>query len=228
MRFEEIASLLSVVGGVISLLGTLLGFLSARRSQISKLREAEEKQFQAALASDDLTVVGNYLEENIGRFNVYEYVSNPTVSKRIDTYLERLRFFVGTDAELEQQIRESEPPPEIEVPSALPEEFERVLTELRTGEIWNALARLRRYIEIALREIAEARDIRLERPSTAGHLLNVLWRSEVIPQDAFSNLKYAITVCNKAVHGIDVDMSEAEEALLHASVGMRRLTNYTM
>ncbi len=221
--FETIASSVSVVVGAISIVFTLSSLVSSLWATHHKLREAQKQRFQSVLESDNLIVVGSYLDEVIGNCNVYEYVSNRNVSKTVDSYLEKLRFFVGADTEVEQQIRETKTPPKIKVPSSVSDEFDKVLTELRSGEVWNALARLRRHIEITLRGIAKAKDIQLGRSPSAGYLLNALFRSGLISKDVFSNLKYAITVCNKAIHGLEVNWSEAEEATLHASIALGKL-----
>ena len=222
LPFEMVTSGLSVAAGLVSISYTILKLISSIILTHSKLHKAQEQRFQSILESDNLTVVGSYLDDVIGNFNLYEYVSNRNVSERIDRYLEKLRSFIGTDAEVKQQIKETKIPSKIKERLVISDPFDRILTELRSGEIWNALARLRRYIEISLREIARAEDIRIERP-TAGQLLNVLSRRRLIPGEVLSNLKYAITVCNKAIHGVEVNWEEAEAAALHANFGLRRL-----
>lgn len=223
MPLAVITSSVSIAAGVFSVIATLLSLILGYLSQRDKLQETQKQQFHTILESDDLIYVGNYLDLVIGNFNIYEYATDSKVSETVDTYLEKLRLFVGTDAEVEQQIREIGTPPKIEVSPEHPEGIDSVLKELASGEIWNALARLRRHIEITLRELAKAKGIFLERPSSAGYLLNMLLQREVIPKDAFSNLKYSITICNKAIHGFEVNMDEAKEATFHADVGLRRL-----
>lgn len=219
---EVIFSSFAAVAGTASIALTLISRISSSRAIHRKLREAQESRFQSVLESDDLTVVGHYLDDVIGNFNVYEYVSNPKVSKTVNSYLEKLRFFVGTDTEVEQQVEDTKVPPKIKVPPPIPDEFDKILTELRSGEVWNALARLRRHVEITLRKVAKNNHVILEHPS-AGSLLNALSRSEFISKNSFSNLKYAVMFCNKAVHGQEVSLKEAEEAIFHASIGLEAL-----
>ena len=218
-------SILSILGGLISIFVTISSVYYSYKSRKNKLLEAQERKFQNAMASDDLTTVGNFLYNTIGDFNVYEYVSNIDVSKTVDKYVVKLLLFIKTDAELKQEIdeiKEVEHITELEIPLELSEDFTKMLVELDSGERWNALARLRRSIEITLNEIAKANDIIIDRPS-AGQLLNVLIRKKIIPIEAMSHLKYAISVCNQAIHGRDVSMNEAQEAVFHASIGLKIL-----
>ena len=221
--FEILVSSASVVTGLLSLVATLWSYYGGFRSERSKLQQAEEQRFQLVLESDDLRTVGSYLDDVVGKFNIYEYSSNPKVSKTVDAYLEKLVSFVGTEAQMEQQSGEPQPLSRVQTSQAIPGEFDKVLTELRTGETWNALARLRRHLEITLRQVAYAKDIRLERASSAGYLLDILLRDGSIPQDAYHGLKYAVSVCNRAVHGLDVGLDEAEKAVQYASIGLGRI-----
>lgn len=217
------------MGGLISIFVTIFSVIYYYNSRKNKLLEAQEKKFKNAMASDDLITVGNFLYNTIGDFNVYEYVSSIDVSKTVDKCFEKLLFFIKTDAELKQEIDEIKDEieevkytTELEIPPDLFEDFTKLLVELNSGESWNALARLRRSIEITLNEIAEANGIIFNRLS-AGQLLNVLIRKKIIPIEAMSHLKYAISVCNQAIHGRDVSMNEAQEAVFHASIGLKIL-----
>lgn len=221
--FETVAITLSVTSGLISSLITFWSLYYTRRSREKKLQEAKEEQFKSAIQSDDLATLGNYLDTVIGKFNIYEYITDVKVSGKVDTFLSILKEFVGTEDEVTQEIRETSTPAIIEKVRPLPYEFDKILTELHSGEMWNGLARLRRHIEITLRNLANTKDVSIERPLSAGYLLNLLLQREVIQQDVFSNLKYAVTISNKAIHGFDVTMAEAEEAVSNASTGLAKL-----
>lgn len=220
--FETITVTASVASGLVSIVITMLTWFFSKKSMRSKLHEAQEEEFRRALGSDKLTEIGSYLDKNIGNFNLYEYVSNPNVSNKIDIYLEKVRSFVGTDTEVEQQAKETKSLPKIKERLHISDPFDRILTELRSGETWTALARLRRYIEINLRKIAKAQDIPLER-ATAGQLLNILSRRGLIPGEILLNLRYAIAVCNKAIHGVEISWDEAEAAVLNANFALGKL-----
>lgn len=220
----NILTVVSLVGGLGSLAPTLVSAVRVVLAERAKLRAAEEKRFRRALGSDDIAVVGRYLEDTIGAFNLREYASNAKVAERVNAYLERLGDFLKTDAEIEQQMREAGQPTTAPSSMAPPKELDAVRAELRSGGIWNALARLRRHIEIVLRGIALANGaVDKEATSSAGQLLRLLSRHQVVPSSAFSNLRYAVAVCNKAIHGFEVSADEAEAALAYAVVGLRDL-----
>ena len=219
----NISSFLSVSAGLISILFTLFSLASAYEIQKVKLQAAHIENLNNILKSNSLVEFGHYIDEVLGNFTLYEYAQYPKVSKSVNTTIERLKFFLGTESEVKKQLEEIETPPKIEVPKDLPAEIDHVLKDINSGEIWNALARLRRFIEINLRELAEAHEIGLDRPSSAGYLLRILSQKRLIPTDSVSNLKYAITVCNKAIHGYEVNIGEATEATYHADIGLRRL-----
>ena len=221
----SIITYLSIVVVGTTLVSTLIGRYYLKRSKEDKLKQADEKIFRKALNSDDLKILGSYVDKVIGKFSVCEYVSNPDVSNKVDSYLEKLKSFVGTDTEVQTQIKEIEHPAEIRKPLKYPKELERVNAGLRTGEIWNALARLRRHIEITLREAAEVKGIPIEyyRYASARNLLNLLKDRQVVSPIVHESLTYAIAICNKAIHGLDVSSSEAEDAISYATNGLRTI-----
>lgn len=226
MNLELIISSLSIFGGIISIFFTIITIYQSYKSKENKLEEAREQKFQNAMESDDLNTVGNFLYNTIGDFNIYEYISNTDVANTVDKYIEKLTSFIKTEAdinieiaEVAREMEEVKHIPKSEILPSLSEEFDKVLDELDSGEVWNALARLRRHIEITLNEIAKANEIIVKRP-TAGKLLDILIRNKIIPTEAESQLKYAIFVCNQAIHGMEVNINQAQEAVLHASNGL--------
>jgi hypothetical protein len=88
---------------------------------------------------------------------------------------------------------------------------------LRTGEPWNALARLRRLIEIKFRQFAEEIDFPQKRLRSAGYMLRIFEKELELNKNLVAMLSYAISVCNKAIHGTDILSEEAEEAIFVAA-----------
>lgn len=226
VRFEYIIAGLSIIGGFISVVFTFVVIYQSDIARKNKLEDARELKFQNAMESDDLKKVGSFLYNTIGNFNVYEYISNTDVENTVDKYIDKLTSFVKTDTYITKEIEEVawetngvKYTTELEILHLYSEEISKVIDELDYGEVWNALARLRRHIEITLNEIAKENDIIIERP-TAGHLLDILIRKEIISIDAKSQLKYAISVCNQAIHGIEVSTIQAQEAVFHANNGL--------
>lgn len=229
-NIESTISSITVLSGLVSTVLTIVTAYKAYMSEKAKLIQAQEQKFKSALESDDLITVGSFLYNTIGDFNIYEYVSNSNVSKTVDKFNEKLISFLKTNTEMAQEIKEIEQITKIEVPpihpedfTELPEEIKKVHNELDAGDIWNALARLRRYIEIILRKTAEINDIHIDKPTSAGYLLNILTQHNIVSKEVFNNLKYSITISNKAVHGLDVNINEAHEALFHAEIGLNML-----
>lgn len=225
-NIESIISSIAVFAGFISIVSTIMSVFIGYNNRKTKLVQAQEQKLNSALESDDLIKVGGFFYNTIGEFNIYEYVSSSNVSKTVDKFNEKLISFLKTDAEMVQEIKEIEeiePIAKIETPPDLSEEFTKIHNELDSGEIWNALARLRRYIEITLRKTAEINDIHIDKATSAGYFVNLLTNHGVIRKEAAHNLKYAITISNKAIHGMDVDITEAHGAVFHASIGLNML-----
>jgi hypothetical protein len=53
--------------------------------------------------------------------------------------------------------------------------------------------------------------------------VRLLSQKEGLPPHVAENLLYAIAICNKAIHGLDVSVREAEDALLHAAAALRAI-----
>jgi len=180
------------------------------------------------LSSDNIITLGNYLDDTLGKFNIHEYTNNVEIQKRVDQYLERIQNFIGTNEDIAKEIViEDKELIEIDKSSIIDEkfsdEFKKILYEVRAGEPWNALARLRRHIEIILRNMAQIAGFSQGGHTSVRRLLNFLERSELIDEYISRQLSYAISVCNKAVHGADISMGEAEEAIFHAQIALEKI-----
>lgn len=221
--FEVIISYTSVIAGLISILTTLISVFYVKRGEKRIIQKTEEKKFENVLASDDIVVLGSYLNNVLGPINIYEYTASPKIAERLDKYLERIQAYIGTGDEVSKGI---ERPQTIEpdiFSRQLSDEFGKILKEVRTGEAWNALARLRRYIEITLKETVKILGIPQEGVASAGRLLSLLERSEFINKNISGKLRYSISICNKAVHGLDISPQEAEEAIYLARAAVDEL-----
>jgi hypothetical protein len=186
-----------------------------------KLRAADEKHFRTALTSDSQAELGGYLDENIGEFSVREYAENAKVRERVNAFLARLEEFVGKSAEIP-------PEPPTPEPHTSGVEFadpalQNVGVRINQGAIWDALSALRRVIEVRLRTLSGRTDIEIAPRAGAGRVLRLLEQRQIVPSDAARNLKYAIDVANRGVHGLDVSPDEALEALQEAINGLLKL-----
>ncbi|XRG77042.1 hypothetical protein V5E38_14430 [Rossellomorea sp. GAMAL-10_SWC] len=79
-----------------------------------------------------------------------------------------------------------------------------------TGQVWNAFATLRSVIENELRKFAIEKNLDINLSVSVGKVLNQLGDKGVINEKGSSNLKYIISICNKAVHGMDVELGIAK------------------
>jgi hypothetical protein len=97
---------IAAFGAGVSIAATLISVYTFRRAAKEKLLAAKRLQLQQVLESSDLKVIGRYVDDVVGRFSVQEYVSDSRVAEILDPYIQRLRDFVGTDAEVSRQPAE--------------------------------------------------------------------------------------------------------------------------
>ena len=211
--FSRIVAVTSIFAAVLSLLAVILSAAWASQAVKAKLEAAEETRFQQIVESNRLEVLGKYLDDTIGKFTVNEYANNSTVAVRVDRLLARVREYVGSYDDVSAEEPLEEVPETAPDDRELPPEFAPIIEELRTGETWNALARLRRHIETSLREIAIQSGISEQHTKSAGHMTRLLMQRDVLSPSLAKMLRYAIDVSNRAVHGIDVSIDQAEEAI---------------
>ena len=214
--FSQVVSFTGVFASIVSLILTAITFFYAIYSQRRKLQESEESRFANVLESDNITDLGNYLDETIGQFTIHEYTSSSDIANRVDKYIERIQEFVGTEEQI-SSAPTTEPPEEIDLEyENLPGEFRPIFEELRTGEPWNALARLRRLIEIRLRDKAISLGFKERNLKSAGQVLKILFDRKYVAPNFYKMLRYSISVCNRAIHGIEIQENEAENAIYSA------------
>ena len=179
-------------------------FLSAR-SETKKLAKELEA---AALQSNDITELGKYLYDNIGATRVSNYVNDTVVGDRVKQALGGVLTFLGTEEneitseETEEAERAARPlrPEDYATERLLADEtMRKALEEIRFGEVWNGLARIRRYIETRLLAIAPD-DIKNAKPPL-GRLLDLLTRQGRIAPLIAKQLQYPIRVANAGIHG---------------------------
>lgn len=202
-------------GAAANLAAAIVAKLKAARDANQKLAAADENRFHAALVSDSLKELGGYLDTTLGQFSVVEYAQNPEVRKRVNSFLARLEDFVGKDEEMAPSERAPQIRPD-RVPALVRPKLELVQSRLERGYIWDALSSLRRLIEIELSQVAQVHGVVLPDRAGAGRKLQLLQQRELIAPDVAEELRYAIAVANRGVHGLDVGSDEAFEALRHA------------
>jgi hypothetical protein len=194
-----------------------------------------DKEFEAdALQSNDIAKLGKYLYDNIGGTRVSIYVSDRAVRERVGQALSSVLAFLGPEetsitpeeAEEAEEAGQSRQAPELRERYSLEqaegsESMRQSLEEIRVGEVWNGLARMRRYIEVRLRAIAP--EVPDNTKLSLGQLLDLLIREGRIPIEIAQQLRYPIRVANSGIHGLDVDRGQAEEAWVQAASALAEL-----
>lgn len=89
---------------------------------------------------------------------------------------------------------------------------EKALKDVAEGEPWNALARMRRQLELSLASRLDLQNV--ERRMAVGRLLAVATKQGVVPVEIAQDLRYPISVANRAIHGEDVPPDVAVEAIV--------------
>ncbi|MFB6344080.1 hypothetical protein ACE1ET_20345 [Saccharicrinis sp. FJH62] len=237
---ENLTDSLSIISGIFGLLSiilTLFSFFRSTRTQSTKLKELDKKKFELVLESSDIIKLGNYLDNEIGQLTISDYVDNKSLNERVDSLLNKLTRFVGTENEIKTDLQEQEefkktesrqdPIKEFPFVGKLGVEFDKIINELYLGEPWNALARLRRHIEILLKDLAQKNNLNVEKVHSLTQLIDILKLNQIIEIDVARNLKYPIHVSNRAVHGQELKQGEAEEAIHHAAYSIDRIINTT-
>lgn len=222
---------LATVVAVLSLAMAIIDRVRAIKAAREKLHAAELSSFEAALASDDLNTLGRYLDEKIGAFDVSEYMNNREVADRVDRYVGRILVFLGTDEEVDEEERVARPGESTEAATLwlgeepFPPPFDSILREVETGEVWNALAKLRRHLEVELRHIASRLGFKERHLRSAGQIVHLLADKVGVDRDSLERVRYAVSVSNRAIHGRVVSAAEAQEAVWNGAVGLRQLVD---
>ena len=233
-NLENQISLLAAVLSIISIVAAIFSSIKNLINQRKSLKELRKKQLESILDSSDIISLGNYLDNDIGELSISDYVDNKELTKKVDSLIARLTRFVGTEEEIEIEKEEQEEfekqhskhelIKEFPFKGKVSEELDKIINELYLGEPWNALARLRRYIEILLKNIAKEKGLEVKRVSVS-KLIEILWKKQLIDADIANNLKYPIHVSNRAIHGQELKSGEAEEAIYHAAYAIEKLIN---
>lgn len=229
---QNVLEVVGNIGGICSILITLISIINNKLTQYVKLKELQSQEFNIIIESSDIVKLGNYLDNEIGKLSVSDYVDSQDLNKRVDSLLNKLTMFVGTDKDLKTDLEEqrkltAEIADESYDPrykARLGPEFDKILHELYHGESWNALARLRRHLELVLNDVAARNSINLGR-SNLSELISILTNEGIIDSGVAKGLKYVVNVSNRAIHGQELASQEAEQAIFTAGDLIVKLLN---
>ncbi|WP_019180275.1 hypothetical protein [Microbacterium yannicii] len=218
MSFE---ALLAVVGTVLSVVTVVL---AATRSitQAAAFRE-QARMLESLRVSDvvettDLHALGSLVVRDLGGTSMSNYVRHEEVRTRFRTAFNAAREFIGEVPERDSENLTE--PAQARVPNQavwgderLSQSGEKALRDVAEGESWNALARMRRELEIVLASRLDP-SVTATRRMAAGQMLAVATKQGAISPESASPLRYALSVANRAVHGEEISADSAVEAIL--------------
>lgn len=205
--------LVSFIAGFLSILVTIISYYLSRRQKEEILNTVSQDKIENILATDNIKILGDYLTNSLEVVTIAQYSLDKKVSKNVNIFLKKIRNYLLTQSEVEKlEIPDKVEDRYIEYPQ-IPEEFAPIIDELVDGEAWNALAKLRRFLELHFKRIAKENNIDVRKSKSVSQLLNLLYKMELVSPYSFDNLKYAINISNKAIHGVDISREEADKAI---------------
>lgn len=245
---------LSIILGILSILMTFINIVKyfVRKNKRNKL--ADEEKFYKVIESDDMQLLGDYLENVLGKITISEFANVKNINKNITVFLEKIYKFTSIEKDSEEETKldyddrkvnediyknqefeniiknqieheKLESTDELLKYENVKDEFEGIKKELEYGEVWNALAKLRRMIELNVKKYAENRSIHVSHKISLGGLIYFLGKQDENNSKYFKILKNVVSVCNRAIHGEDVSYSEAFDVLKQFEYAIRLFKN---
>jgi len=200
-----------------------------------QLRRLKRVRVQDQLSNPTLAQLGETLVGGLGKTPLPSYVRDPQMRDEFRRTFNAIRAYVGTEAVPIDSARTSQSPGEPQDTGSDSESVVRVLDGLHTadgtaavhalagGETWNALARMRRALEMALASRLSEAGIVLGRGG-AGSMLSLATRIGLLPAGSQGPLRHALQVANSAIHGEEARPDAALEAILTIDRALHELT----
>jgi len=213
-------TILSAIAGLLSVFVTLLSFLRNRLKETENLKKINPLNLFSAITLRNIKVLGKFIDKNLGAITIKEYVSNKKIHTTVDHSLNRILRYIGTEEDIKKEVVPI-PDTEISFNYEIPEELRYIKDEIKVGEYWGAMATLRNYIVTNLimtfKQYNMGTDKYIPQDQlsymTPSQLISILSSSQRISQAVARDLRYAISICNKAVHGLKITPEEAEKAV---------------
>jgi len=179
----------------------------------------EQSQFEKAIVSDDIKILGDYLYKTLGRVSIHQYSGSVNTADRLEKYLRRINEYLGRDLEIKASEVDANAiekrPVDVFDYAAIPGSLALAMSDLSRGKIWNGLARMRRDMEIKLSKLDVASSGGKSRMGTVQKIRHYV-ASEIIPKHVGEDLRQAYIIASRAIHGVDVSQEDAEEAMRRA------------
>jgi hypothetical protein len=220
--FGRVVLTANVIAGVVSVSTTLISILFAWHHRRHVLARSEETRFQDLLEASDLRALGGYLDDTLGGFSVRDYAADSIIAARFDRLLGRLESFVDLRHDGDSALPREEKADAVMAPAGI-SEVGNAWRDIERGELWNGLAKLRRYIELTLRDFLARNDIPVGELRSAGQMVRLAERRRLLSPEIATDLRYAIDVANRAIHGSDISDDQAREATFVAERALQRM-----
>lgn len=215
----DLGNLVSVAAALSGVVAGAASSLTAARASKRHREDVQRLDAEAqdrALNSSDIATLGKYLVDDIGAVRVSDVVSDEQVRNRAWQAFSRVAQFVGEPTDGGGDGTAAVHPSEKIASTDLLAARDQILR----GEVWNGLALMRRQVEILLRQS----DPSLQSARMgAGQLISAAERVGSLPRGVVPQLRYAVGVANKAIHGEPVDVGVALEALQSADYALQHI-----
>lgn len=209
--FQNIITTISSLTAVLSVLATLFAIYFNKKSQTKSLNDIREKSLDELIDSFDIKLLGKYLDNNLGQVTIKEYSANKKIQKIVNKYVQTIVNYIGTEEKLNQKV--SVPENGKEFSANISADLIPIILEYETGQTWNALAKLRRHIEITIRDLANENKLQINEYSSPQKILSTMYTLNILSKSTVDNLNYVIKICSKAIHGIELSQEEEDNAL---------------
>jgi hypothetical protein len=215
----QVVTVSSTAVGLVTVAAETIFLVAASRRLSRDVLRLTEDARRNAINSSNLQVLGKYLVDDVGSVRISDVVSSEDVGLRTFQAFAAVRRFVD---------KPEETPGDEEAPWTSPEvvmsdELRDARLMVLAGEIWNGLALMRRNLEIVLRALDPAL---AKSRMGAGQLISRVEKSGHLAPEAAHHLRYAVQVANRAVHGDEIDVGVALEAMDSADYALGRISRY--
>ncbi|WP_199422864.1 hypothetical protein [Actinotalea solisilvae] len=177
---------------------------------LSRVRTAD------VLAASEIDRLGQLLFVDLGATSLADYTKNKGVRDSVQAAFDEVARFLGERSD--ESVGPVGPPSSESGGGAGPRGDAMPGRDLAwalgdRGDSWEALARARRALEMRLRALLTPEDRDRGARLGAGALLRLLNRRGAIDEGIADQLRYAVSVMNRGIHGDDVSQEETLEAL---------------
>jgi hypothetical protein len=200
---EYVLTLVATAAGTLAAMATAILGYRAQQQTREAVRELETMAPTDAISPLSLSALGDYIYGTLGVVPIGEYASNPTVRADVARALEEIERFVYDTT----SVAAGEPDD-----AAAHDSLAVARSALQRGDDWQALAQLRRSIEIELRALARQHGVSVPPRAGVGRLAQALREARVLSAEVAVPLAEVMQIANQAVHGEDVGPATAAQA----------------